>query len=69
MAAINIKLNGEFREIPEGLDLPALLEMLSLPSQRIAVELNGTVVRRIDWPETKVHDGDRVEVVHFVGGG
>lgn len=69
MATINIKLNGEFREIPAGICLPELIERFSLPSQRIAVELNGTVVRRIDWPGTNVNDGDRVEVVHFVGGG
>ena len=69
MASIIIKLNGEPREIPAEIDLPSLLEMLSLPPQRIAIELNGAVIRRVDWSATKVNDGDRVEVVHFVGGG
>ena len=69
MALINITLNGEPREIPTAVDLPTLLEIFSLPSQRIAVELNGSVLRRVDWPKTQVIDGDRVEVVHFVGGG
>jgi len=69
VAKINIRLNGEVRDIDIGLDLVRLLEHFSLPSQRIAVELNGTVVRRSDWPGTQVKDGDRIEVVHFVGGG
>jgi sulfur carrier protein len=69
VAKINIRLNGEVRDIDIGLDLVRLLEHFSLPSQRIAVELNGTVVRRSDWLGTEVNEGDRIEVVHFVGGG
>lgn len=69
MAQINIQLNGETREVAASVDLARLLELFSLPSQRVAVELNGTVIRRADWPETGVNDGDRIEVVHFVGGG
>lgn len=69
VANISIRLNGEVRDIEIGLDLVRLLEHFSLPSQRIAVELNGTVVRRFDWPTTYINDGDRIEVVHFVGGG
>jgi thiamine biosynthesis protein ThiS len=42
---------------------------LSLAPARIAVELNGEVVRRNKWPETVLSEGDRLEVVHFVGGG
>lgn len=66
---INIKLNGEVREVAAVCDLVDLLEHFSLPGQRIAIELNGSVVRRADWAETKISDGDKVEVVHFVGGG
>ena len=66
---INIYLNGERREIPAGIDLVRLLEVFSLPSQRIAIELNNTVIRRADWPQAVLSDGDKVEVVHFVGGG
>lgn len=69
MAKINIRLNGEVCEIAADVDLVSLLEHLSLPSQRIAVELNGSVIRRVDWPATLIREGDRVEVVHFVGGG
>jgi len=66
---MKVFLNGEVREIPSGLDLEQLLEHFSLPSQRVAVELNKTVVRRADWPATKVEDSDTIEVIHFVGGG
>ena len=66
---IDIHLNGESRPVEPGIDLATLVERLSLPSKRIAVELNGSVVRRVDWPATPVSEGDRIEVVHFVGGG
>ena len=66
---ITIYLNGEKREIPPELDLVRLLELFSLPSQRIAIELNNTVVRRTDWPQSILREGDKLEVVHFVGGG
>ena len=69
MAPIQIFLNGETREIPGEIDLDRLLEHFSLPKQRVAIELNNTVVRRIDWPRTIINDADKIEVVHFVGGG
>lgn len=66
---IEILLNGEVRSTGEGQNLSALLDELSLPDQRIAVELNGNVVARSEWANTRIVDGDRLEVVHFVGGG
>ncbi len=42
---------------------------LSLSPERVAIELNKQVVRRNQWPETMLADGDRIEIVHFVGGG
>lgn len=69
MGAIKILLNGEIREVSGGIDLDQLLELFSLPKQRVAIELNSNVVRRADWPMTQVANGDRLEVVHFVGGG
>jgi len=42
---------------------------LDLPAQRVAVELNRNVVRRNDWSSTMLQDDDRLEIVHFVGGG
>jgi thiamine biosynthesis protein ThiS len=64
-----IHVNGESRSITDQLTLSELVEELSLSPARIAVELNGEVVRRDDWSETVLSEGDRLEVVHFVGGG
>ena len=66
---MEIRLNGEAQETEEGTTLAALIESLSLAPERIAVEINGEVVRRADWPSITLKEGDRVEVVHFVGGG
>lgn len=66
---ITIHLNGEPQEVPGGLTLVALLERLNLPSDRVAVERNLKIVPRNRWRETLIQAGDRLEVVHFVGGG
>lgn len=66
---MRIQVNGDSREFSEGLLLSDLLRLLELPIQRIAVELNRVVVRRSDWDTTVLRDGDRIEIVHFVGGG
>jgi sulfur carrier protein len=66
---MKITLNGEIKELESEVSLDRLLELLSLPKQRVAVELNREVVRKKDWPEVVVKDADRIEVVHFVGGG
>ena len=64
-----IKLNGEVREAPERSTLDDLVDELSLAPARIAIELNQQVVRRDKWVQTILSDGDRIEIVHFVGGG
>lgn len=64
-----LQVNGERREAPDTLSLNELIESLNLAPERIAIELNHNVVRRIDWSATALKDGDRVEIVHFVGGG
>lgn len=66
---MRVELNGEPKELAEGTTLLALIEQLSLAPERVAVELNRDVVRRPDWPATRLNNGDRVEIVHFVGGG
>ncbi|MDT5268801.1 MAG: sulfur carrier protein [Acidobacteriota bacterium] len=66
---MRVELNGESKELAEGTTLLSLIEQLSLAPERVAVELNRDVVRRPDWPATQLSDGDRVEIVHFVGGG
>jgi len=65
-----VQINGEPREFSDRtLLLNELVERLSLAPQRIAVEVNRQIVRRADWEQTEVNDGDRVEIIHFVGGG
>ena len=67
---MRIQINGEPREFPQSsLSLKELLDTLSLPPQRIAVELNKTIVPRSHWEKTIVGEGDQIEIVHFVGGG
>ena len=66
---MNIYLNGEPREVPEDMTLAALLDWLKLPADRVAVERNREIASRSTWTETIIQPGDRMEVVHFVGGG
>jgi thiamine biosynthesis protein ThiS len=66
---VQVQVNGESREVAENSTLTTLISDLALPAQRIAVELNRSVVRRSEWPTTELNEGERIEVVHFVGGG
>ena len=66
---VSIVLNGENKQIEGEVTLDQLLDLFSLPKQRVAVELNKSVVRKHDWEKTSVNDADVVEVIHFVGGG
>jgi len=66
---MQIKLNGEAKELEDGTTLQRLVEQLALAPDRLAVELNYEVVRRAEWPRVALSEGDRVEIVHFVGGG
>jgi len=66
---MNIYVNGELRVVPEKLTLAALLEWFKLPTDRVAVERNREIASRSTWAETLIQPGDRLEVVHFVGGG
>ena len=62
-------INGEERSFGELASLAALVEELGIKGDRVAVELNREIVPRPRWPETPLHSGDRLEIVHFVGGG
>ena len=66
---MKIYLNGETREFLDDLTIDSLISALSLEPTRVAIELNRNVVRRSDWSATVLHNDDRVEIVHFVGGG
>jgi len=66
---MQIQLNGEKCEVPEGLDVPGLLAHLGLKPARVAIERNLEILPRAKWESTDVSAGDRFEIVHFVGGG
>ncbi|HYA97828.1 MAG TPA: sulfur carrier protein ThiS [Methylomirabilota bacterium] len=66
---MRLLINGEERGFGDDLTLAALVEQLGVKPDRVAVELNHDIVRRDAWAATKLRDGDRLEVVHFVGGG
>ena len=66
---MRVVINGEAKDVPEGLNLRSLLEYLSLPHQRIAVEVDKQVVRKADSDQTPVGVDTRIEIVHFVRGG
>jgi thiamine biosynthesis protein ThiS len=64
-----ITLNGDRFDLDAPLSVSALLQRLEIDPRRVAVEHNLEIVRRHRYPEVVVHDGDRVEIVNFVGGG
>ena len=66
---MNIIVNGNQTDIAEGSVIDDLIVLLELNVQRLAVELNRRIIRRAEWDSTRLSEGDRVEIVHFVGGG
>jgi thiamine biosynthesis protein ThiS len=64
-----LHINGEQRDFPDGLSLAALVGQLGMKPDRVAVELNLEIVPRTQWDATTLKNGDKLEVVHFVGGG
>lgn len=66
---MRVVVNGDEREVPGGTTLERLIAILALAPERLAVELNRRVVRRAEWWSAELSEGDRVEIVHFVGGG
>jgi len=66
---MNLLINGEGREFSSGMTLAALVEHLGMKPDRVAVELNLQIISRVAWADTTLKDGDRLEIVHFVGGG
>ena len=66
---MKIILNGEERLLENSPTLAQLVEQLGMKADRVAIERNRNIVPRNDWPTTQIQDGDRLEIVHFVGGG
>ena len=65
---MKLTINGEM-QISSAETLGALVAGLGMKPDRLAIELNREIVPREQWPQTTLHDGDRLEIVHFVGGG
>jgi sulfur carrier protein len=69
---MNLYINGDTRAFPDATSaftLVALIESLGMKSDRVAVELNREIAPRDRWQQIALKDGDRLEIVHFVGGG
>ena len=66
---MNLIINGEDRQFDSALSITALLDRLGMKPDRVAVELNRELVPRERWVKTQLSDDDKLEIVHFVGGG
>ena len=66
---MKLQINGAEKDFPDVRTLADLVEKLGMKQDRVAVELNREIVPRSAWNETMLSDGDRLEIVHFVGGG
>ena len=67
--ALLIQVNGETREATPGTTVASLLHQLGLNRGRVAIELNLHILPKSKWDDTQVTQGDRLEIVQFVGGG
>lgn len=66
---IEIIVNGDHYRIAENSNVSDLIDELKLIPQRLAIELNLSILPRAAWPETTLCEGDKLEIIHFVGGG
>ena len=66
---MQITINGDAETIEDGAAVSDLLDKFELTPQRVAVEVNEALVPRASFPEARLHEGDRVEIVTLVGGG
>lgn len=66
---MQVTVNGESCDLPEGLRADELIERIGLADQRIALEVNREIVPRSEYASTTLHEGDRVEIVRAIGGG
>ena len=66
---MEVVVNGDKRELPDGITVSRLLETMKVVPERVVVEVNLTILKRAQHASTVLKEGDRVEIVHFVGGG
>jgi thiamine biosynthesis protein ThiS len=69
MDTMTLEINGETRTLVPVSNVRNLLEVLGISGTHVAVELNRKIIRRAEWEQTTVSNGDRIEIVQFVGGG
>jgi sulfur carrier protein len=69
LSFMKIRINGEEKQVKEGVDLVGLLNELEIRPARVVVELNREIVGRDAYGSTSIKEGDVLEIVHFVGGG
>jgi len=67
--SVKLQINGESKDFVSPLSLTTLVEQLGMKPDRVAIELNREIVPRSHWNATNLSEGDRLEIVHFVGGG
>ena len=66
---MEVVVNGEKRELPDGITVSRLLETMKVTPERVVVEVNLTILKRAQHASTILQEGDQVEIVQFVGGG
>ena len=66
---MHVTLNGAPRELSDGSTIQDVVKSLGLQEKQVAVEHNRSILKREQWNETAVAEGDQLEIVHFVGGG
>jgi sulfur carrier protein len=69
MPGVQVTVNGERRDVPDGLTIRALVVHLGLGDGPVAVEVNREIVPRASHAQRVIAEGDVIEIVHFVGGG
>ncbi|MEZ7833006.1 MAG: sulfur carrier protein ThiS [Candidatus Pelagibacter bacterium] len=66
---IKIKINGKFSTINENLSLSIFLKELKIPLKKVAIELNQEIIDKNNLKTIKLKNNDKIEIVHFIGGG
>ncbi len=66
---MQLTINGEARELAQARDIASMVAELGLDARKVAVERNLEIVPRSLYATTALADGDRIEIVHFIGGG
>ena len=69
MKKIKIKVNGKIKRISENTRLSDLIKSLKIPIKKVAIELNQEIIDKKKLKNIKIQNGDKIEIVHFIGGG